>query len=65
MTLAECQAPTKAALPLPPTQGGRDRGEKNITEGSWIEVRTERPLSNGHHGQRRLDLEPLVQIMGG
>ena len=58
LTLAGCQVPTKAALSLPPPQ--LDRGEKNITKGSWVEIRTGRSLSNYRHGQNKLDLGKLV-----
>jgi len=42
LTLPRSQVPTKAALPLPSSAG---EGEKTMTKGSWVEIRTGRDQS--------------------
>lgn len=42
LTLAGCQVPTKAALPLPSSVG---QGKENTMKGSWVEVRAGRDQS--------------------
>ena len=55
--MADCQVPIKAVLspPLLYWTGG-----ENMTKGSWIEIRTEKSLSNYSHVQNSLNLGKLI-----
>lgn len=45
LTLAGCQAYTKATVSLPSTAG---QGRENIKDSSWIEIRTGRDCSSNN-----------------
>ena len=61
LTLAGCQAPTKAALSLPLLNwtGERKYNERLVGQ----DKDRERLLSNYHHGQNRLDLGKKINLI--
>jgi len=54
LTLAGCLVPTKATPSLHSSAGQGKGKKKNRTKDLWVEIRTERSLTDYHHGQNRL-----------